>query len=144
MLITEILSSTVPCEVVEENDEHFVTKAKIGGRWIYFATECLSKKQKHWEAAFSQQVGKDDFDFGLTGSGNELEVFSMVKDSMLAFIKKYEPWTIDFIADKDGGKKKNARGNVYEKLVNRFKIPGYKMERKSGASKDYFTLTKVE
>jgi len=138
MLINEILDRKVKYTVMKDSDSQFKAQAKINGRDIVFYAE--ETWHGIWEVAFGEKTD-DAFDitYKKTGNGGELEVFSMVKELTLEMIKKHDPKKITFQAAKE---ENGNRGNLYARLVERFKIPGYKIERKSGDKRDDFVLTK--
>lgn len=133
MLINEILSKKVDYTVTRASDERFIAKAEIGGRNITFEAEKpYGEDDDVWEVEFSErgdhlQFGKT---FKKTGSGNQLEVFAMVKDCMSEFIERYKPTKIEFTAEKDGDN--DNRANLYKKLLDKFNTHGYKVETARG------------
>ena len=140
MKIAEILDRKVEYTVEIDNDLQFQTKARIGDRIIVFDADTEAGEDV-WGIVFWQTTleGKS-MRFEITKGGNELEVFSMVRDSMNQFIEKHKPATIKFSADKSRGA--TARTNLYDRLLKRFKIPGYTHEKRSGNLDDYFILTR--
>lgn len=148
MLVAELLNTKVKFEEDPENDTYtYSTKAKIGDRWIHFYAE--GDPDSEWLISFTQSQHEDGFKstFKLTGSGDELKVFAMVKDSVLALVAKHHPKTMVFAASKDDETKdKNTRGDLYARLVKRFSIPGYTAARSTNTKdhKDDFTLVKDE
>lgn len=141
MLLNELLNKKVDYEVLKAGKYQFITQAKIGDREIRF--EASNEDDDEWGVAFeeirSNENGTVKRTFNASGSRHELEVFAMVKDSMLEFVQRYQPLEITFTADKDGGKKdKMARANVYAKLFDRFKIPGYTMGKEDQKHLGYF------
>lgn len=145
MKITELLNSKVQYEIIEDQDYVFATRAKIGDRLITFYAGC-EEDDGVWEIEFKESTiaGKGST-FDLTGSGNELEVFSMIKDSIKELIAKHNPEKIVFIADKSKGSTKRA--DMYARLLKRFNPSGYVFDRHDESdyqygARDKFIMTK--
>ena len=142
MKLNEILNKKIDYEVVKATASSFITLAKIGERHIKFmATNC---DEGEWDVMFAEtnSEGKEGT-FKLTNSGNELEVFSMVKDSISELITRYYPESIAFTASKDSATGKDNRADAYERLLKRFKAPGYTFKRtKYETTGDIFRLTR--
>jgi hypothetical protein len=125
MKLNELLDRKVKYHVIEKELYKFATGAKIGGRTIVFEA-MYDKAENQWTVQFEEFSEKDELGtFDVSGSGNELEVFSMIKGSMEEFIGRYTPDLVTFTASKKTGK--TNRADLYTRLLNRFKIPGYKM-----------------
>jgi hypothetical protein len=127
MLIKELLNKKVDYEVDKQTANTFSTSATIGGRIIKFVADRADSDD--WDIEFAEHTDENDRKgtYKLSGSGNELEVFAMIKDSILELIQRYHPARLIFTADKDNGSGK--RGDTYERLIKRFKIPGYSYDR---------------
>lgn len=141
MKLNELLNSKVRYEVIEDSSYTFATRAKIGDRYIVFYAGDQSGEGR-WEIEFKEAktdklMGKSTFD--LTGSGNELEVFAMVKDSIKELIATRKPEQIGFIADKADG---SSRAQMYERLLKKFTPPGYEFERKDEDKHALFYMNK--
>lgn len=146
MLINELLDKKIDYEVIEDEDYVFATSAKIGERFIIFYAGC-EDDDGVWEIEFKESKNNkhNGTTFDLTGSGNEFQVFSMVKDSIKELVSKHHPKSIVFTASKTNGSSKRA--DAYERLLKRFTIPGYTFDRAEEPEADYgprskFTLTK--
>jgi hypothetical protein len=140
MLLSEILNRKIDYKITNATRRDFNTEAIIGNRKIMFDAD--SDNGLSWEVSFLEKDLKSTSSrsYDVTGSGNELEVFSMVKDSILELIKKYDPNEISFNASKKEG---NAtRANLYDRLIKRFKIPGYSYRRDETSANAYFVLRK--
>jgi hypothetical protein len=164
MLLSEILNRTSEKKVITDDQKSYIVSSIINGREIMFKANKAEKEdsgENDWDISFTE-VQKNDKGvksgtYGKTGNGGELEVFSVVKDCMRELITKHHPDKLIFTANKDGGKNNQARGNVYERLINRFKPPGYELKReektqavdngkfKKDSEKvyDFFTLVKI-
>jgi len=133
----ELLNRKVEYTVDRESNTSFQTSANIGDRTIKFSA-WVTDEPDAWEILFSERNDKISGTYSATGSGNELEVFSMVKDSILELISKYSPAKITFTADKEG----NKRASVYDKLLKRFKVPGYTHSRVDGSGFEEFVIVR--
>jgi hypothetical protein len=146
MLLNEILSKPTDYMVIADTATYFATSAKIGGRKIIF--NAVKEGKKPWDISFQESKivdGKITNTMKATGSGNELEVFAMIKASLLQFIKQYDPESMTFDAhkgEKTADDERNVRADLYERLLKRFKIPGYTVERETRTRGDSFTITK--
>jgi len=141
MLLAEILNKKVEFEITNSGRKDFNTEAVIGNRKIMFDAE--SDNGLSWDVVFYERDLNShpaSRSYSVTGSGKELEVFSMVKDSLLELIKQKNPDEISFTADKKGGN--TTRADLYDRLVKRFKVPGYSYTRDTSSSNDYFLLRK--
>lgn len=139
MKLDEILNRKVQQEVVRDNDDMYMTKAKIGDRLIHFSAELDDPDEDEWAIVFWQtNLNGNNMKFDATGAGSELEVFSMVKDAMLDFVKKRNPKKIHFSAAKNKGEE--SRSSLYDRLVKKFKLPNYEFEKETGENDDYFYL----
>ena len=80
--------------------------------------------------------------YDMTGEGDAMRIMATVLDIIKSIIKKHEPMTILFSADK-GGKKKGGRAGAYGAIVKRFagKL-GYKSDRDDKQTSVRWQLTK--
>jgi hypothetical protein len=148
MLLSELLNKKIKYDVVKDSNS-FEAIADIGERRIVFGFDRIDTNT--WECAFGERKkSKSPFDrdgyasmnFDATGSGNELMVFSMIKEALIEFIKVYEPDLILFSAKKkDNGD--STRGNVYAGLLKRFKLTGYEIDRDTSDRQDEFAIRKI-
>jgi len=140
MKLNELLDRKVKYHVVEKEHHKFATGAKIGDRTIVFEAQ-YDPAEHTWEVTFEEFSEKNELgSYDVTGSGNELEVFSMIKGSMEEFIGRYTPDQVVFTASKKTGK--SNRADLYTRLLNRFKIPGYKLFKHDSKTGAYFKLTR--
>jgi len=127
MLLKEILNKKVKYTVEKANHYSFFTRATIGNRDIVFRADHDDEKgENFWYVTFEEFKKSEDGEsstYDITGSGNELEVFSMVKDSLLEFIEKYKPKLIEFTAEKENDSDNRAR--LYARMLKRFRVSGY-------------------
>jgi len=146
MLIKEILNKKSSFSVIKDNDRQYFTEIKIGNKTFNFAAVKMGGRK--WGIAFGDvqknDIGLQRLSYVPTNDKNQLEVFSFVKDSIFAFIEKHDPGMITFEAKSDSGKLKTARADTYERLINRFKLPGYTVHRgiMPGDNEETFSITK--
>lgn len=120
MLISEVLNSKVPYEVVDSSSTKFSTLAKVGTREMAFVAHQAHGHDEHpadvWEVEFSEIDPKKSWGatYDLTGSGSEFQAFSFVRASLLEFVQRYYPHVIYFTADKPAGS--NKRAELYTKI----------------------------
>jgi len=126
MKLNEILNRKVDYEVTSKTDVLFRAKAEIGNREIIFEAK-YDKQGKFWDIGFKER-NDDGITYDTSGSGNEFEVFAMVKDCITEMIAHYKPDTLIFSADMGGDY--DTRADVYERLMKKFKVPGYTVTRK--------------
>ena len=142
MLLQELLNSKIKYIVTKETAKVFSTQAEIGGRTIHF--EAINDGEQGWMIDFAEVVTKNNrvgHNFGRTGSGSELQVFSMIVDSMKEFEARYNPTMITFTADKDGDS--DTRAKLYRRLADKY-FKGWKREEFNHGNTTHFTYTKEE
>lgn len=139
MKLHEILNTAVDFEVLLQSRYEFQTAAKIGPRNIFFTA---LNNGGSWEVSFKEVDATGKSSHGVTGKGHELEVFSMVKDSILHFVDEYNPSAFHFSAEKDDNDR-DTRANLYDRLVRRLAIPNYKWERSKEENRDFFNFVRV-
>ena len=100
------------------------------------------KKAGHTIAIEFIKTSKGKSTYELTGEGDAMRILATVLDIIKSIIKKHEPMTILFSADK-GGKKKGGRAGAYGAIVKRFagKL-GYKSDRDDKQTSVRWQLTK--
>jgi len=143
MLLSEILNSRVKYTVTKETAKIFATRAEIGGRDIQFLA--VNDGDQGWSIDFAEVDIKDGKDlghkYGRTQSGSELQVFSMIIDSLKEFESRYHPTMITFTADKDGDS--DTRAKLYRRLADKY-FKGWKREEFDHGNTTHFTYTKEE
>jgi len=140
--ITEVFTSNVSSEVVRATSDLYTTKATIGGRVIVFnASQYDDDEGKSvWEIDFTEyEKDGTGTTFRKTGSGNELQVFSFVIESIKDLISSYHPDQLTFTSHKAD----DNRTKLYQRMLNRIKVPGYHAAPvDSGEYDDYFKIVK--
>lgn len=136
MKLNEILNKKVDYEVIYDGNDSFETSAKIGNRLIKFYASKEGDSDEdtgailgnNWSIFFLERSEKTYSSQNKTGSGNEFEVFSFVKECILKVISKHKPDEITFSAEKDD-KGKTNRASMYERLLKRFigTVPNYSL-----------------
>lgn len=138
----EALNSKVDYTVTADTAELFKTEAIIGSRRIVFEASQDDPEDDMWDVSFSETTKSgSNMKFDATGSGNELDVFSMIRSSMEDFISRRNPLRIRFSASKFDGE---GRANLYDRMVKRFATDRYSIYRRKEGHDDYFTLTRKE
>lgn len=144
-LLKEILNSKIEYEVITHSGDEFRTAANIGDRSIIFTALFISDDEG-WEIGFKEVKKSGTSSHQVTNSGKEYDVFSMVKDSLLDFIRRYDPEEFYFSAEKDDeDPPSNVRADLYDHLVRRLqsKVSDYKYTRTRSDYRDYFVLKKA-
>jgi len=130
MLLNELLDTQVKGKILLDNTNFFRAKARIGGRTIVFEAEAHDNAAETgvWSIVFVEETDDGDETTAATGSGNELKVFAFVKDCFKTLIRKRKPNLLLFSADHDGKNQgRNSRAELYKRLLEKFKVPGYKL-----------------
>jgi hypothetical protein len=140
MLLNELFQAKTDIKVVKQTSTHFYTSSKIKKREIqFYAVENDSGMVGEWDVSFGEvQPGRKHATAMMTGSGGELEVLSMVKDSIMMLIEHYHPKAIHFTADKGD----RSRAAVYERMLKRLLPAPWKFEKKDIGGDIQFSLTK--
>lgn len=141
-VLSESFDSKVQGKLVRATSDLFTTKAVIGNREIVFnATQYMSgesNKDGTWEIEFTEKT-PGNATYGKTGSGNEMQVFSFVIESIKELIARYSPAELTFGSHKEDGN----RTGLYQRMLNRIKIPGYHAaETISGEYTDMFRIVR--
>lgn len=133
------LSGKIEYDVVKSTKTAFRTKQTINGRVIQFDAYIETDEDNGnviAEVDFKERKPDDDrVTFKATGSGGEMQVMSMVCNSMKEMIQRYTPMRIDFSSDDEGTK----RTKVYEMALKKY-FPEYDVEIDRGPSTAHFTL----
>lgn len=128
--IMEVLDTDIEFTYILDDWDDFHTKASIGGRVISF--DAHQQAPGVWQVSFHERTtgknGETKRDFGATGSGNELAVFSMVKRSMEELIKTRNPDVINFTASKVDG---DTRTKLYDRLIRKFASDKFDIDKRT-------------
>lgn len=133
MLLNELLNTEIKGRVLDDNAGAYRVRAYINKRYIIFDTYCDDDDDGVWQVQFFEAEGEDpdeevDWTTAPTGKGGELKVFAFIKDEFTKFVKKRKPNICLFSADHDGKNGgRNSRAELYKRLLNKFKVPGYKL-----------------
>jgi len=119
MRLDELLNSNVSGKVIKQTENVFITSAEIGNRTIRFSADSYGPEQ--WEIAFLEQSSSKGDTFGTSGSGNELQVFSFIVESIKLFISMYAPAEIYFTSEPSEG----SRSKLYARMIKKISVPGY-------------------
>ena len=141
--IKESFDSNEPYTVVKASNDSFVTNAEIGERTIVFTANMRevgmdTAPTLAWEIEFIERSA-DSRSYNKTGSGNELQVFTFVIDSIKELVARYAPDEIIFGSEQSD----INRTTLYTRLANRVKLPGYHLSSiHSGSRDDRFSIVK--
>lgn len=141
--LDEAFTSQVPYTVVRAGTDLFTTRATIGNRDIVFNAQGNEEGSYYeivWDVDFYEKT-PGNMTFGKSGSGNEMQVFSFVIDSLKELISRYQPNTIRFSSHKAD----NNRSKLYQRMLGKIAPSlGYQLEEvQSGCSDDIFVIKKV-
>lgn len=136
--LAEAFDSAAQSKIVVQNSEQFTTSAQIGNRTIIF--EALNDGKNDWYITFVEKRPKNSDrstwmdksssttdrepqgTYLATGSGNQMQVFSFVIQSIRTLCSLYHPIRLEFASMKRGN-----RADLYAKIISRVQIPGYKL-----------------
>ena len=126
--LSESFDSNVQGKLVRATNDLFTTSAKIGERTIVFNASQYNEGMdidpiSTWEIEFTEKT-PGNVTYGKSGSGNELQVFSFVIESVKELISRYRPDALVFSSHKADGN----RSSLYTRLINRIKLPGYHVD----------------
>lgn len=140
MLLNELFKAKTDLKVLKSSPIRFGTSAMIKGREIRFYAVEEESELDRWEVSFGEIVpGKSYATAEMTGSGGELDVLSMVKDSLTMFIQQRNPKVITFTAEKSD----RSRAAVYERMLKRMLPAPWKFEKHDEDFSIRFVLTKT-
>jgi hypothetical protein len=116
--------------------------------WIDLDRQLGGMKIKKTGHTIAIEFSKDG-SYGMSGEGDAMRIMATVLDIMKSIIKKHEPMTLIFSADKTQdtaghrGREKTGRSGAYGAIVKRFagKV-GYKSDTKDSNKKVEWQLTK--
>lgn len=137
--ILESFDSQVKGRLVRATNDLYTTDAIIGSRKIVFDGQSYKQDDRTiWEIAFTEKSpGK--VTTAKTGSGNEMQVFSFVIESINDMVARYHPDEIHFSSHKAD----ENRTKLYKRLITRINLPGYKLAAiDSDSTSDIFRIVK--
>lgn len=140
-LVIESFDSDVKGKVTKAGNNFFSTTADVGGRTILFNAAIYGPSGlNQWEIDFLEKTNKGPT-YGKSGSGNEMQVFSFVIDSLKELISRYHPEEIIFNSHKAD----MNRSKLYARMMKRVPsvLPGYNAgPTDSTESSDTFRVVK--
>lgn len=114
--------------------------ARIGNRNIVYMAHILTGFENEKIAMvefFEKDINNTTSSYDITGSGNQMQVFSFVIDCVKDTIIDFDPDEIKFTAVKSDGN----RGRLYTKIASR--IPGYVLKNiDQGSIEELYTFVK--
>ena len=143
-MLLELGDSSSNYEVIESDADSFKTKATINKRVIVFSASMDDPGEMHIEFWELKDPNIDlkyssNRTYGLSGSGGEIKVLSMIGNSIKEAVARYHPPMIFFTAEKE--ENSNKRADIYEKLLKKF-LPGYEAVRTEVGSAFDFQVKK--
>lgn len=123
MKLNELFDKSPGYLVQSDSANLFKTTTNIGGNLYVFVASLdygntWGVHKEFWNVEFYEQDAGSR-KYGKTGKGNELQVFSFVKDSFQEFLSRYAPEAIAFTAQKESGDSNNNRANLYSRMIKR-------------------------
>lgn len=141
--LSESFDSNVRGKLVRATNNLFTTSAEIGNRTIVFNAAQFDEGMdidpaSAWEIEFTEKT-PGNVTYGKSGSGNEMQVFSFVIESIKELISRYHPDALVFGSSKADGN----RTSLYTRMLGRIKIPGYHVDdTESSNYTDMFRIVK--
>lgn len=146
MLLLELFDSKPAYDVVRADKYKFITKQTINGRKIIFVGDLSDEgadadiEFKEIDKSENEKLYHSKGTYALTGSGGEMQVFSMVGNSIKELVDRYSPTKIFFTAEKEG-EGSTKRADVYEKLLKKY-LPDYEITRHDSGTSILYKLYK--
>jgi hypothetical protein len=143
-IVDESFNSRVPGKLVKSTANSHTIHAEIGDRIIAYHAylDVGSTDQRVLSIEFYERPISDTKwtpEYGKTGSGDAMKVFSFIIDCVKDSIIDYDPDLITFSSSKEDGN----RSALYAKIVSRVKIPGYRLGKIDDARyDDVFNIVK--
>lgn len=122
--LSESFDSDIKGQLVRATPDLFTTEAVIGDRKIVFNASKYEDESDAsiWEIEFIEKT-PGNASYGKTGSGNQMQVFSFVIESIKELVSRYKPSVLEFGSHKADGN----RSALYRRMLNRIKLPGYSL-----------------
>jgi hypothetical protein len=142
LIIFESFDSDVSGRIVRATADHFTIETELAGRKIVFNAAVNIpdevRRDGDWEIEFIEKKGTK-VTYGKTGSGSEMQVFSFVIACIKELTARYHPASISF----DSHKKDMNRSKLYQRMVQKIKIPGYHpLEKSQTDTTDTFRIVR--
>lgn len=119
------------------NSREYIAIANIDGKELEFnAFLRRDFDAEYWSVIFSY-----DGSTNITGTGNQVKIFSTVVAMFKDFVEKKNPDEIQFTAEKQGSRE--TRTSLYERMLKRFaKEQGYSFNNVSAGRQNKFVMKK--
>lgn len=136
MILCELFDKPSSDIKTSSTPDKFRAVATIGNRDIVFVAEYWSVAEV-WDVSFYEKA-KDSYKTStkMTGSGNEIQVMSTIKNMMEMFFQEYNPDEVSFSADSED----KSRINVYARMLKRFVPKGYTENSKEVTDSHVFRI----
>ncbi|WP_407304126.1 hypothetical protein [Acinetobacter sp.] len=157
MKLDELLDKPTEFKILQNEPHAYYASFNVAGREIQFFASNEGAEddvdEGEWDISFGelqmkkrqmrmpgQSAEYQDLNYGKTGSGGELEVFSTLKAILVKFIKERDPEVITFSADKNDGN----RAKLYARMFKKNLPPGWELQSEPGADHEpvYFMMVK--
>lgn len=141
--LSESFDSNVQGKLVRATNDLFTTSAEIGNRTIVFNASQFDEGMdieptSAWEIEFTEKT-PGNVTYSKSGSGNEMQVFSFVIESIKELVARYHPDALVFSSHKADGN----RSSLYTRMLTRIKLPGYHVDNtESNNYTDLFRIVK--
>ena len=136
MLIHEILSSALDYKITHQSESLYRAAFIAGDRLIEVDIAKIPRAGEHWELAFQERKPGKPGSMGITGSGDEFNVFATVIEITKAFMRTHGIDTLSFTAAKSD----RNRSRLYQRMVNRLVPPGWKQDVDDSDRRTNFTI----
>lgn len=145
--ITEAFDKPYPTRVIgfdSDSERTYLTFSTDSGTQyeIRFSLWDDLDGKETWRVSFSNESAMDDEPHGITGTGDQMRVFSTVIAEIGKFLQERAPHQLQFFADKDPRAERNSRSSLYTALVKRYAPNDYTVSVEEGDDKTWYTLTK--
>jgi len=132
--IEESLNSAVKYKQVKDEPRMMIFRWEIKGQKYEMVMMSGFNDAHKWDVTFTmsqykERVGRELDTYEVTGTGNELAVFSTVIKILIdELIKKRKPEMVTFTAEKSEYDVNTGRVKLYKRLVKRYVPDGYEVK----------------
>jgi hypothetical protein len=146
--ITPVVYGGVPEDYTFKTSDGGLIEVTANHFWNDVGSQLGGMKIKKTGHTIAIEFAKNDT-YDMTGEGDAMRIMATVLDIIKSIIKKHEPMTLIFSADKSqdksdrSGREKTGRAGAYGAIVKRFAGKmGYKSDTKDSNRKVEWQLTK--
>jgi len=116
----------------DAGDDYFDLEDPKTGEYTDYLGYDVSFSIVRWDESQTGKFKSKDVKYGVTGTGNQIKVFSTVVNALRELIKKQKPHFLSFSAD--GASRQKLYDQMVKVLSSKF---GYKKSKKSSGSGGY-------